>query len=345
MQQTFVASGLKTSSSTTHAASSHVHGSGGDMHTTTTGKTIFQTTPKSVPVRQDTHQQQQQTDTAQLLLSLSGTEFPKQTFHTVSKNVRFHHGVSSSGAVTVEPLRSCPLESSVVKNKETPVKSEVIDRVPVVTPNGGVKPASVKLPTQLTDKGKEQPAVPEKVVETAKDDLTSQVLFVEDGPCKRGRPLKRQMNLVFQEKVLTDADMALQKEAEASRKALEMLQQEMSTGDETSAAGVTQSTECTQEKIMPVKQILSKSPTPQPVNNILTTAPRILRKEPVASTKLVATKTDIVTQATSVNAPEPSSQNIINQVAGNSVSAIDSGNNETNIVYQLEEGVIAGQDS
>lgn len=345
MQQTFVASGLKTSSSTTHAASSHVHGSGGDMHATTTGKTIFQTTPKSVPVRQDTHQQQQQTDTAQLLLSLSGTEFPKQTFHTVSKNVRFHHGVSSSGAVTVEPLRSCPLESSVVKNKETPVKSEVIDRVPVVTPNGGVKPAAVKLPTQLTDKGKEQPTVPEKVVETAKDDLTSQMLFVEDGPSKRGRPLKRQMNLVFQEKVLTDADMALQKEAEASRKALEMLQHEMSTGDETSATGVTQSAECTQQKIMPVKQILSKAPTPQPVNNILTTAPRILRKEPVASTKLVAAKTDIVTQATSVNAPEPSSQNIINQVAGNSVSAINSGNNETNIVYQLEEGVIAGQDS
>lgn len=346
MQQTFVASGLKTSSSTTHAASSHVHGSGGDMHATTSGKTIFQTTPKSVPVRQDTHQQQQQqTDTAQLLLSLSGTEFPKQTFHTVSKNVRFHHGVSSSGAVTVEPSRSCPLESSVVKNKEAAVRSEVIDRVPVVTPNGGVKPASVKLPTQLTDKGKEQPAVPEKVVETAKDDLTSQMLFVEDGPCKRGRPLKRQMNLVFQEKVLTDAEMALQKEAEASRKALEMLQQEMSTGDETSAAGVTQSADGTQQKIMPVKQILSKGPTPQPLNNILTTAPRILRKEPVASTKLVSTKTDIVTQLTSVNAPEPSSQDIINQVAGNAVSSIDSGNNETNIVYQLEEGVIAGQDS
>lgn len=345
MQQTFVASGLKTLPSTTYAASSHVHGSGSDVHTTTTGKTIFQTTPKSVPVRQDTHQQQQQTDTAQLLLSLSGTEFPKQTFHTVSKNVRFHHGVSSSGAVTVEPSRSCPLESSVVKNKETAVRSEVVDRVPVVTPNGGVKPASVKLPTQLTDKGKEQPAVPEKVVETAKEDLTSQMLFVDDGPCKRGRPLKRQMNLVFQEKVLTDAEMALQKEAEASRKALEMLQQEMSTGDETSATGVTQSAECTQQKIMPVKQILSKGQTPQPVNNILTAAPRILRKEPVASTKLVAAKTDIVTQVTSVKAPEPSSQNIINQVAGNAVSAIDSGNNETNIVYQLEEGVIAGQDS
>lgn len=343
MQQTFVASGLKTSSSATHVASSHVHGSGSDMHTTTTGKTIFHTTPKSVPVRQDTHhqQQQQQTDTAQLLLSLSGTEFPKQTFHTVSKNVRIQHGVSS-GAVTVEPSRSCPLESSVGKNKEAVIRSEVIDRVPVVTPNGGVKPASVVVPTQQADKGKEHPAVPEKIVETAKDDHSSQMLFVEDGPCKRGRPMKRQMNLVFQEKVLTDAEVALQKEAEASRKALEMLQQEMSIGDETPATGVTQSIECPQQKIVPVKQISSKGPATQSLNNIVTASPRILRKEPVAATKLVSAKTDIVTQ---VSAPEPSSQSIINQVAGNAVPAVNSGSDETNIVYHLEEGVIAGQDS
>ena len=338
MQQTFVASGLKTVSSTTHAATSHAHGVGSDMHTTTAGKTIFQTTPKSVPVRQETHhhQQQQQTDTAQLLLSLSGSEFPKQTFHTVSKNVRFHHGVSSSGAVTVEPSRSCPLDSSVVKNKETAVKSEVIDRVPVVTPNAGVKPASVVLPTHAVGKGIEQPAAPEKVMETAKDDLTPQMIFVEDGPCKRGRPLKRQMNLVFQEKVLTDAEMALQKEAEASRKALEMLQQEMSTGDETPG---------TEQKVVPVKQSLSKGQTSQPVNNVLTTAPRILPKEPVTSTKLGTAKANTVTQVTSANTPETSNQSIIYQVAGNAIPAIDSGSNETNIVYQLQEGVIAGQDS
>lgn len=338
MQQTFVASGLKTVSSTTHAATSHAHGLGSDMHTTATGKTIFQTTPKSVPVRQETHhqqQQQQQTDTAQLLLSLSGSEFPKQTFHTVSKNVRFHHGVSSGGAVTVEPSRSCPLDSSVVKSKEIAVKSEVIDRVPVVTPNAGVKPASVALPTHAAvGKGIEQPAAPEKVMETAKDDLTPQMIFVEDGPCKRGRPLKRQMNLVFQEKVLTDAEVALQKEAEASRKALEMLQQEMSTGDEG-----------TEQKVVPVKQPLSKGQTSQPVNNVLTTAPRILPKEPVTSTKLGTAKANTVTQVTSANTPETSNQNIIYQVAGNAVPAIDSGSNETNIVYQLQEGVIAGQDS
>jgi hypothetical protein len=347
MQQTFVASGLKSSSTATHAASSLVHGTGSDMHTTATGKTIFQTTPKSVPVRRDSHQQQQQqqqTDTAQLLLSLSGTEFPKQAFHTVSKNVRFHHGLSSSGAVTVEPSRSCPLESSVVKNKEAVVRSEVIDRVSVVTPNGGVKPASVVFPTQQTDKGKELAAVAEKAAETAKDDLTSQMLFVEDGPCKRGRPLKRQMNLVFQEKVLTDAEMALQKEAEASRKALEMLQQEMSVGDETPATGVTQPTECTQQKKAPLRHILPKGPTTQPLNNV-TATPRILRKEAVASTKLVAAKTDIVTQVTPLSVPEPIEQNVINQVAGNALPAIDSRSTETNIVYQLEGGVIAGQDS
>lgn len=337
VQQTFVASGLKTVSSTTHAATSHAHGLGSDMHTTTTGKTIFQTTPKSVPVRQETHhhQQQQQTDTAQLLLSLSGSEFPKQTFHTVSKNVRFHHGVSSGGAVTVEPSRSCPLDSSVVK-KETAVKSDVIDRVPVVTPNAGVKPASVVLPAHAVGKGIEQPAAPEKVMETAKDDLTPQMIFVEDGPCKRGRPLKRQMNLVFQEKVLTDAEVALQKEAEASRKALEMLQQEMSTGDETPG---------TEQKVVPVKQPLSKAQTSQPVNNVLTTAPRILPKEPVTSTKLGTAKANTVAQVTSANTPETSNQSIIYQVAGNAIPAIDSGSNETNIVYQLQEGVIAGQDS
>ena len=336
MQQTFVASGLKTVSSTAHAATSH--GLGSDMHTTATGKTIFQTTPKSVPVRQETHhhQQQQQTDTAQLLLSLSGSEFPKQTFHTVSKNVRFHHGVSSGGAVTVEPSRSCPLDSSVVKSKETSVKSEVIDRVPVVTSSAGVKPASVVLPTHAVGKGMEQPAAPEKVMETAKDDLTPQMIFMEDGPCKRGRPLKRQMNLVFQEKVLTDAEVALQKEAEASRKALEMLQQEMSTGDETAG---------TEKKVVPVKQPLSKGQMSQPVNNVLTTAPRILPKEPVTSTKLVTAKANTVTQVTSANTPETTNQSIIYQVAGNAIPAIDSGSNETNIVYQLQEGVIAGQDT
>lgn len=346
MQQTFVASGLKTLASTTHAAGSRVHGPGGDVHTATTGKTVFHTTPKSVPLRQDIHhqQQQQQTDTAQLLLSLSGSEFPKQTFHTVSKNVRVHRGVSSSGAVTVEPSRSCPLDSSVVKNKETAAKSEVVDRVPVVTPNGGAKPASVVLPSQLADKGIEQPAVPEKVVEGVKDDLTSHMFIVEEGPCKRGRPFKRQMNLVFQEKVLTDAEMALQKEAEASRKALEMLQQELSTGDET-GSGVTQSSECAQQKILPVEQPLSKGQLQQPLNNILTTAPRILPKEPASSTKMVAAKTNIVTQGTSVSAPETGRQNVVYQVAGNAVPAIDSGSNETNIVYQLQEGVIAGQDS
>ena len=342
MQQTFVASGLKTLSSTTHAAASHAHGLGSDMHTTTTGKTVFQTTPKSMPVRQETHhyQQQQQTDTAQLLLSLSGSEFPKQTLHTVSKNVRFHHGISSGGAVTVEPSRSCPLDSSVVKNKETVVRSEVIDRVPVVTANGGVKPASVMLPTHLAGKGIEQPAAPEKVVETKKDDVTQQMILLEDGPCKRGRPLKRQMNLVFQEKVLTDAEMALQKEAEASRKALEMLQQEMSTGDETPATE-----QKAQQKVVPVKQPLSKGQTSQTVNNILTTAPRILPKEPVTSAKLGTAKPSIVTQVTSGNTSETSSQNIIYQVAGSAVPAMDSGSNETNIVYQLQEGVIAGQDA
>ncbi|KAJ9586659.1 hypothetical protein L9F63_019761 [Diploptera punctata] len=301
MQQTFVASGLKSVT----PSSSH-----GEVHTPTTGKTIFQTTPKAVPVRQDTHQQQQ-TDTAQLLLSLSGSEFPKQTFHTVSKNVRFHHG-TPSGNVTVEPTRTCSLESTI-KNKEP-----AAERVPS---ESGMKSTTVVMP----EKALEQQIISDKTVEGTKEDLTSQVFYVEDGPCKRGRPMKRQVNLVFKEKVIVDTHKAFQKEEEASRKAIETIQHEMSAKEKTSSLVVTQPVETLQQNPT-VKQQVAK-PQQSQVNNMVTT-PRILPKEP-----------KLGNQKTAVGIPEPSNQNVIYQVAGN---AIDANSNETNIVYQLQEGQDSG---
>ncbi|PSN56170.1 hypothetical protein C0J52_03360 [Blattella germanica] len=280
-------------------------------------------------------------------LGLTSTPAPKATTVNVSKNVRFHHNVTPGSAVTVEPSRTCSLDSSVVKKQEpSTVKSEVIDRVPVVTPNGGVKSSSVVLPTQVADKALEQQVVPEKTVEGTKEDISSQVFYVEDGPCKRGRPLKRQMNLVFKEKVFTDADMALEKEAEASRKAVEMLQQEMSTGDEAPATIVAPANEPVQQKIIPVKPMTKLQPSQQ-INNLMTNPTRILPKEPIATSKVAAQKANIVSQVTAASTPTPeaSSQNIIYQVAGNTLPAIDSNSNETNIVYQLQDGVISGQDA
>jgi hypothetical protein len=55
----------------------------------------------------------------------------------------------------------------------------------------------------------------------------------QPGPRKRGRPLKQQMDLLFQEKVITDAEVALRKQAEASRRVLETLQKEISNDETT----------------------------------------------------------------------------------------------------------------
>ncbi|XP_026272831.1 longitudinals lacking protein, isoforms F/I/K/T isoform X2 [Frankliniella occidentalis] len=60
----------------------------------------------------------------------------------------------------------------------------------------------------------------------------------DDAPRRRGRPLKKQINVMFQEKVISDAEVALQKEADASRLALEALKREMNTGDPGNAAAV-----------------------------------------------------------------------------------------------------------
>ncbi|XP_067011144.2 enolase-phosphatase E1 [Anabrus simplex] len=216
IQQTFVTtSGVKTVAGT-HAAGSHTVG---DVVPT---KTTFQTVPKPVSVATTRPDTQQQTESAQLLLSLSGSEFPKQTFHTVSKNVRFHHNISSgsNSAVTVEPSRTCAVDSSVIK-KEV----------------GTLLPQNSSIKSTLTIPGGLSSATEDNaVVVTA-----AQPVYIAEPPRKRGRPVKRQMNVVFQEKVMTDADMALHKEAEASRKALEMLRQEMRS-DATSESSSTVTT-------------------------------------------------------------------------------------------------------
>ncbi|KAJ1521605.1 hypothetical protein ONE63_003254 [Megalurothrips usitatus] len=62
--------------------------------------------------------------------------------------------------------------------------------------------------------------------------------LIDDAPRRRGRPLKKQINVMFQEKVMSDAEVALQKEADASRLALEALKREMDTGDPGNVAAV-----------------------------------------------------------------------------------------------------------
>nr|CAD7575854.1 unnamed protein product [Timema californicum] len=151
---------------------------------------IFNVASRSVPVQQ---QQQQKTDTAQLLLSLSGGEFNKQQqtssapMHTVSKNIRLHN-----------PFRGDTSKMVTLDHtgKDTiSIKGEVVDRIPILPPG--------------TNKSE------------------TKTMYMADAPRRRGRPLKRAMNLVFKEKVLSETDLALQKEAENSRKALEALQQEI----------------------------------------------------------------------------------------------------------------------
>nr|CAD7262622.1 unnamed protein product [Timema shepardi] len=158
--------------------------------TSTAAKTTFQVASRSVPVQQ---QQQQKTDTAQLLLSLSGGEFNKQQqtssapMHTVSKNIRLHN-----------PFRGDTSKMVTLDHtgKDTiSIKGEVVDRIPILPPG--------------TNKSE------------------TKTMYMADAPRRRGRPLKRAMNLVFKEKVLSETDLALQKEAENSRKALEALQQEI----------------------------------------------------------------------------------------------------------------------
>ncbi|XP_065343652.1 protein bric-a-brac 2-like isoform X3 [Cloeon dipterum] len=56
------------------------------------------------------------------------------------------------------------------------------------------------------------------------------------GPKKRGRPIKQDMGLMYQEKIAADTDVALRKEAEASKRAVESLQKQMNEDAEKKAA-------------------------------------------------------------------------------------------------------------
>ncbi|CAB3374050.1 Hypothetical predicted protein [Cloeon dipterum] len=53
---------------------------------------------------------------------------------------------------------------------------------------------------------------------------------------KRGRPIKQDMGLMYQEKIAADTDVALRKEAEASKRAVESLQKQMNEDAEKKAA-------------------------------------------------------------------------------------------------------------
>ncbi|XP_059480245.1 protein bric-a-brac 2-like isoform X2 [Neocloeon triangulifer] len=53
---------------------------------------------------------------------------------------------------------------------------------------------------------------------------------------KRGRPIKQDMGLMYQEKIVADTDVALRKEAEASKRAVESLQKQMNEDAEKKAA-------------------------------------------------------------------------------------------------------------
>ncbi|KAK7869956.1 hypothetical protein R5R35_013731 [Gryllus longicercus] len=254
MQQTFVTSGLKTVPAS-HASSSHTGVPPNELPSLPT-KTTFQTISKSITVRPDA---QQQTDTAQLLLSLSGSEFPKQTFHTVSKNVRFQHSVSSS-AVSVESPRSSSVEGNV-KTKE------VVGRIPVITSNGGKTAGAATAATTATSVVQQGVQIADHTTASVREDVlvaNPQSVYLAEGHRRRGRPVKRQMNMLFQERVMTDADAALHKEAEASRKALEMLRQEMSS--ETIESGVSASSSVT-VPVTPTAVTSSTAPSTISVTN------------------------------------------------------------------------------
>nr|CAD7433301.1 unnamed protein product [Timema monikensis] len=241
--------------------------------TSTAAKTTFQVASRSVPVQQ---QQQQKTDTAQLLLSLSGGEFNKQQqtsgapMHTVSKNIRLHN-----------PFRGDTSKMVTLDHtsKDTiSIKGEVVDRIPILPPG------------------------------TNKSD--TKTVYMADAPRRRGRPLKRAMNLVFKEKVLSETDLALQKEAENSRKALEALQQEIKFDNSNQHVTARPNTSVQSgSKVQGTNQGNSKVLTPP-------------RAEPPAPQTIQEVKDEL-------------QSNTIFNVAGNNVTTTNAAGE--NVIYQIAE--------
>ncbi|XP_063217938.1 uncharacterized protein LOC134528332 [Bacillus rossius redtenbacheri] len=267
-------------------------------------KTTFQVASKTVPMspQQQTHQQ---AESAQLLLSLSGGDFNKQnssqTLQTVSKNVRFHQ----------------PRTVSAVDARKEPGRvPDVIERVPVMTAGAGVA----------------KPAVDKQEVKT---------VYMPEAPRRRGRPLKRSMNLVFKEKVISETELALQKEAEASRKALEALQEEMKSDN--------QQQQFQQQQFQQQQQQAVANKT----LGMVTAQQSKMHHEPVTKPQSVEAVTK---QEPLYQVSDASGENVIYQLADGSGGA--SGNimykvgdqlitaqgagNDGNIVYQLAEGIKSG---
>ncbi|XP_034245262.1 longitudinals lacking protein, isoforms F/I/K/T-like [Thrips palmi] len=148
------------------------------------------------------------TDTAQLLLNLSGVEGTSQAVTTIETPVQ----AAASKLATTTSTQSRPMLQMSSRNvRLTNIRGSNMMKIDAKT---------------LVEKSKlgETPAVGAH--------------HIDESPRRRGRPLKKQINVMFQEKVMSDAEVALQKEADASRMALEALKREMNTGDPGNAAAV-----------------------------------------------------------------------------------------------------------
>lgn len=342
IQQNFVTKSLPSSS----ASSSQL---------TVDAKQIVQPSGnKSVVMQQPDNQQQ--TDTAQLLLSLSGSEFTKQTqsLQTVSKTIRFQNSVGASG-IKSEPVRT---ESTT---KPRTIKTEAVEQPTAVVPVSN-RTLSAPLSHQVTETA------------SVKDNSGAQAqntFLAETIPArKRGRPVKRQMNIVFQEKVLTDADMALHKEAEASRKALEVLRQEMAVDPLEKASGVIP------QQPDPLRKIASHSGTAttmkmqMPVNPVGVTS-RAPSRIQTTSVKKPVSHTTYITKSIQKPAVDPPRKVLVQEeqpndvpkrvvhspeqpplqiVAPNTVSSAseqvssDCSNANTNVIYQVANTVVSNQE-
>ncbi|KAJ8870376.1 hypothetical protein PR048_029397 [Dryococelus australis] len=260
-------------------------------------KTTFQVASKTVPMspQQQTHQQ---AESAQLLLSLSGGDFVKQqnpsTLQTISKNVRFHQ----------------PRTVSAADARKDPTRAvEVIERVPVMTAGAGIS----------------KPVVDKQEVKT---------VYMPEAPRRRGRPLKRAMNLVFKEKVITETELALQKEAEASRKALEALQEEMKSDG--------------QQQLQQQHAVVNKTV------GMVAAQPAKMHLETL--NKPSATVEPMSKQESLYQVSDASGENVIYQLAdgadgasgnimykvGDQLITAQGASNDGNIVYQLAEGIKSG---
>lgn len=331
MQQNFIS---KNATSTAASSSQAVH----SIET----KSVLPITSKSsVSSHPDN---QQQTDTAELLLSL-GSEFPKQqqSYQTLTKTVRFQNNTISGNSVKVDSSRTV---ESGVKSRDIKV--------------GGTEHMSnigshISVPVSS----------PHQNIEASNEALVQrpQSIYVPETPRKRGRPQKRQ-NMLFQEKVLTDADMALHKEAEASRKALEVLRQEMnvdsadthSVNNIHSIEPVRRVSQGLQHKIQTtvssvggrpparLNTVCVKKPVQQVNYGIKTNQKPLLdvtSKKAFVQEKSIPPVKRIVPAPPPVSVPQPITvAPVLEQVVSEAVGA----DGNANIIYQMSDGLVADQE-